>query len=249
MDVTNVNMRRSEDSLGLSAQPISHSEAPLNTRASIITPNVGFAPSRDNTSLRETKVKRILDTLKAEKLSFIDLVDTVFTSEDPTIRLYADKFLTSSRASPIMASIVCRSKRGLFDDWILSTASRILSRQLDSLRDRLRMPTSTYSTSSILGWSLSSTEQLFTKYAPSMLLVFKGLASDDRQQRRETKRIEYILQRDEASGTERDQSPVMEVDQYGHPIEELQDQDRISKNEAGPSRPGKAGMVHACGAP
>lgn len=35
----------------------------------------------------------ILDTLKAEKLSFIDLVDTVFTSEDPTIRLYADKII------------------------------------------------------------------------------------------------------------------------------------------------------------
>ena len=136
-------------------------------------------------SLRETKVKRVLDMLKAEKLSFINLVDTVFTSDDPTIRLYADKFLTSPRASPIMTSIVRRSKRGLFDNWILSTASRILSRQLERLRDRFRMPTSTYSTSSILGWSLSSTEQLFKSYAPSMLLVFKGLASGDRQQRRE----------------------------------------------------------------
>ena len=82
-----------------------------------------------------------------------------------------------------MTSIVRHSKRGLFDDWILSTASRILSRQLDtsSLRDRFCMSTFTYSTSSILGWSLSSTEQLFKSYAPSMLLVFKGLASDDRQ--------------------------------------------------------------------
>ena len=87
-----------------------------------------------------------------------------------------------------MTSIVRRSKRGLFDDWILSTASRILSHQLERLRDRLRMPTSTYSTSSILGWSLSSTEQPSKSYAPSMLLVFKGLASDDREQRRETKR-------------------------------------------------------------
>ena len=100
MDVTDVNMRPSGDSLGLSIQPISHSEAPLNIHASIIAPEVGFAPSssHDNTSLRETKVKRVLDTLKAEKLSFIDLVDTVFTSDDPTIRLYADKFLTSPRA-------------------------------------------------------------------------------------------------------------------------------------------------------
>jgi len=137
MDVTNVNMRRSEDSLGLSAQPISHSEAPLNIHTSIIAPDVGLTPSHHNTSLQETKVKRVLDTLKAEKLSFIDLVDTVFTSEDPTIRPYADKFLTSSRASPIMASIVRRSKCRLFDDWILSTASRILSRQLNSLRDRI----------------------------------------------------------------------------------------------------------------
>jgi hypothetical protein len=211
MNVTDVNARRSEDNLSLSIQQstaIPPSEAPLNIPASIIAPEAG---SRDNTSLRETKVKRVLDTLKAEKLSFIDLVDTVFTSEDPTIRPYADKFLTSSRASPIMASIVHRSKRGLFDGWILSTASRILSRQLDSLRERLRMPTSTYSTSSILGWTLSSTEQLFKKYAPSMLLVSKGLASDDRQQRRETKLIEYISQRDEASGTERDQSPVMAI--------------------------------------
>jgi hypothetical protein len=166
-------MRRSEDSLSI--QPIPHSETPLNIHASIIAPEAGFIPSssRDNASLRKTKVKHILNTLKTEKLSFIDLVDTVFTSEDPTIRLYADKFLTSSRASPIIASIVCRSKRGLFDDWILSTASRILSCQLNSLRDQLRMPTSMYmySTSSILGWNLSSTEQLFKTYAPSMLLV------------------------------------------------------------------------------
>ena len=53
------------------------------------------------TRVFEKRRSRILDMLKAEKLSFINLVDTVFTSEDPTIhiRLYADKFLTSSRAS------------------------------------------------------------------------------------------------------------------------------------------------------
>ena len=44
-----------------------------------------------------------------------------------------------------------------------------------------------------------------------------------------------------ASGTERDQSPVMEVDQYGHPIEELQDQDGISKNDAGKTRQSRNG--------
>jgi hypothetical protein len=62
-----------------------------------------------NISSREEKVIRVLEMLKDERLSLIDLIEVIFSSRNASIRPFADKFFANVRLELALTIIVDRS--------------------------------------------------------------------------------------------------------------------------------------------
>jgi hypothetical protein len=121
-----------------------------------------------NISSREEKVIRVLEMLKDERLSLIDLIEVIFSSRNASIRPFADKFFANVRLELALTIIVDRAKRASLDAWIIQMASSVLSRQLSGLCTQLHRPTSTYDRESLLNWTVSSAETLVQTFSPSL---------------------------------------------------------------------------------
>ena len=114
------------------------------------------------------EVIRVLPVLKNEKITFIDLMETVMISKDTSIRPFADKFIMSSRLECVLTAILKRARNGVLDSWLIYNTSLVGKRQLSSLRNRLHRPTSSYDQASLLGWTASSAGDLLQQHLPSI---------------------------------------------------------------------------------
>jgi hypothetical protein len=134
-----------------------------------------------NISSREEKVIRVLEMLKDEKLSLIDLIEVIFSSRNASIRPFADKFFANVRLELALTIIVDRAKRASLDAWIIQMASSVLSCQLSGLCTQLRRPTSTYDRESLLSWTVSNAETLAQTFSPSLYTRLDGLGPPHRR--------------------------------------------------------------------
>ena len=172
-----------------------------------------------NISSREEKVIRILEMLKDERLSLIDLIEVIFSSQNASIRPFADKFFANARLELALTTIIDRAKakRASLDAWIIQMASSVLSRQLSSLCTQLRRPTSTYDRESLLSWTVSSAETLVRTFSPGLYTLLHGLGPPN--WRTLLNRIQ-----DESthisSNPQRAESPLTEVDRFGCAVQD-----------------------------
>ena len=128
---------------------------------------------------REVKVIHVLSVFKNEKITFIDLMETVMTSKDTSIRPFADKFITSSRLECVLTAMLKRARNRVLDSWLIHNTSLVGKHQLSSLCNRLHRPTFSYDQALLLGWTASSAGDLLQRHLPNIFTLLQDPASSD----------------------------------------------------------------------
>ena len=142
-----------------------------------------------------SKVKRVLQKLKSEKLSLNAFIYTVFSLQNVSIRPRASRFFSNlGRAEDTLTAMLSRAKKELLDSGVIRIASLLLAKQLRSLCSHLRRPSSSYTRDSILAWSMSNAETSAQNYAPGLVDLFHSPVSTPCQSQCKRERVEELEQ-------------------------------------------------------